>query len=168
MKNIINRYRERRGSDKGFTLIELLIVIVVLGILAAVVIFALGGVTAKSAVAACQSDGATLQTAIADANQLNAPNVVTSKQTEGTFVDSGKGIQQWPTGNGFASSDVRRKANFPDSTAWLQLARRLMQRLIITAFTRWAEASSTKRRESGRHRGTLVHQDDNDNSSRSR
>ena len=116
MKSIINRYRERRGSDKGFTLIELLIVIVVLGILAAVVIFALGGVTTKSAVAACQSDGATLQTAIADANQLNAPNVVTSKQTEGTFVGSGKGIQQWPTGNGFAFSLVKGVLNITVGT----------------------------------------------------
>jgi len=45
-----------------FTLIELLIVIVVLGILAAVVIFALGGITGKSAVASCQADGATIST----------------------------------------------------------------------------------------------------------
>ena len=35
-----------------------------LGILAAVVIFALGGITSKSAVAACQADGATVATAI--------------------------------------------------------------------------------------------------------
>jgi general secretion pathway protein G len=104
MNSTIQRLRARRDSDKGFTLIELLIVIVVLGILAAVVIFALGGVTAKSAVAACQSDGATLQTAIADANQLNGPNVVTSKQNETTFVGTNKGIQAWPTGTGFTFS----------------------------------------------------------------
>lgn len=53
------------GEIDGFTLIELLIVIVVLGILAAVVIFALGGITGKSAEASCAADGATVSTAMA-------------------------------------------------------------------------------------------------------
>ena len=59
--------RAAQEIDGGFTLIELLIVIVVLGILAAVVVFSLGGVTTQSAVAACQSDGATYETALAAA-----------------------------------------------------------------------------------------------------
>ena len=53
----LEKIRERRLAEgkepglleSGFTLIELLIVIVVLGILAAVVIFALSGVTQSSA-----------------------------------------------------------------------------------------------------------------------
>jgi general secretion pathway protein G len=51
------------NESAGYVLIELLIVIVVLGILAALVIFALGNSTSKSAVAAGQADGATVLTA---------------------------------------------------------------------------------------------------------
>lgn len=43
-------------SESGFTLIELLIVIVVLGILAAIVVFAVGGVTDRGRAAVCKSD----------------------------------------------------------------------------------------------------------------
>jgi prepilin-type N-terminal cleavage/methylation domain-containing protein len=68
---VIKRYREikeRReagaDSEYGFTLIELLIVIIVLGILAAIVIFSLTGVTGQSEAAACSSDAKTVETAV--------------------------------------------------------------------------------------------------------
>jgi prepilin-type N-terminal cleavage/methylation domain-containing protein len=88
----LKRRRETGETDGGFTLIELLIVIVVLGILAAVVVFSLGGITSKSAVAACQSDGATLTTSMAAYNALNGSNPT----NDAAMVGATGEIQAWP------------------------------------------------------------------------
>jgi prepilin-type N-terminal cleavage/methylation domain-containing protein len=61
MFRAIQRARE---EESGFTLIELLIVIVILGILAGVVIFSVGGVTDTGDVAACKTDVKTISVAI--------------------------------------------------------------------------------------------------------
>jgi prepilin-type N-terminal cleavage/methylation domain-containing protein len=50
-------------QDKGFTLVELLIVIVILGILATVTVFAVRGITDQGQVSACSADQKTLETA---------------------------------------------------------------------------------------------------------
>jgi prepilin-type N-terminal cleavage/methylation domain-containing protein len=67
IRHIRETVARRRGVEleSGFTLIELLIVIVVLGILAATVVFALSGVTSQSATAACQSDAKSYEVAVA-------------------------------------------------------------------------------------------------------
>jgi general secretion pathway protein G len=52
-----------KKQDEGFTLIELLIVIVILGILAAVVVFAVGGITDRGQESACDADFKTLEVA---------------------------------------------------------------------------------------------------------
>jgi len=49
---------------KGFTLIELLVVIVILGILAAVVVFAVSGIQDRGQESACRTDARTLRTAV--------------------------------------------------------------------------------------------------------
>jgi type II secretion system protein G len=54
----------RRRKDEGFTLIELLIVIVILGILAAIVVFSVSGITDRGKSSACKSDVATVTTAV--------------------------------------------------------------------------------------------------------
>jgi prepilin-type N-terminal cleavage/methylation domain-containing protein len=54
----------KKSNDEGFTLIELLIVIVILGILATVVVFAVGGITDRGQDSACDTDRATLEVAV--------------------------------------------------------------------------------------------------------
>ncbi len=93
IRQIRESVARRRGVElePGFTLIELLIVIVVLGILAATVIFALTGVTGQSAQAACQSDAKSYE--IAAAAYQNSPQntsntqATTTAQLTGTQYD---------------------------------------------------------------------------------
>jgi prepilin-type N-terminal cleavage/methylation domain-containing protein len=70
---MIDRYRRMQreireeqgeGDEGGFTLIELLIVIVVIGILAAVTVFSLTGTTAKSVTASCKADAKSVAVAL--------------------------------------------------------------------------------------------------------
>jgi prepilin-type N-terminal cleavage/methylation domain-containing protein len=66
MQASLERLRQRRsdrGEEGGFTLIELLIVIVILGILAAIVVFAVQNLTKESSQASCGSDYKTVETA---------------------------------------------------------------------------------------------------------
>jgi general secretion pathway protein G len=56
------RIKVGRGQA-GFTLIELLVVITILGILAAIVVFSVGGIKDKGQQSACKTDKTTLQTA---------------------------------------------------------------------------------------------------------
>ena len=49
--------------EQGFTLIELLVVIAILGILAAVVVFSVNGITDRGKKSACVTEVSTVQTA---------------------------------------------------------------------------------------------------------
>jgi general secretion pathway protein G len=73
MKATLERLRQRRderGDEGGFTLIELLIVVVILGILAAIVVFAVQNFTGTSAQASCKTDYKSVETA-AEAYKAN-------------------------------------------------------------------------------------------------
>jgi general secretion pathway protein G len=101
-REIQKRGEERKASERGFTLIELLIVIVVLGILAAIVIFSLTGVTGQGKAAACTSDGRSIE--IAD-DAYQAANG-TFSPTTGALVGTGVGtsnsyLKTWPSDPSF-------------------------------------------------------------------
>jgi len=78
----VDRRNTATHGETGFTLIELLIVIVVLGVLAAIVVFELGGVTSKSVAAACQSDAKTVGVGV---GALKTENPKLGALTSGTL-----------------------------------------------------------------------------------
>jgi len=97
-REIQKRREERGSSERGFTLIELLIVIVVLGILAAIVIFSLTGVTGQSNRAACNADGKTIEIAADAYSAANGAYPTASGDVVGTGTGtSGSYLQSWPT-----------------------------------------------------------------------
>ncbi len=88
-----------RRDSAGFTLIELLVVIVVLGVLAGVVVFSLGGVASQATVSACRADVKTLETAVAayNAQTGGTPTVSAALLTQGVHPY----VQSWPSNSGY-------------------------------------------------------------------
>ncbi len=116
----INRSARWRRStaevdQSGFTLIELLIVIVVLGILAAIVVFSLQGATSSSVISACSADSRTVNIAVQAAETDNPTSypgyngaASTSAQWQtaltGSSLTGGPFLQSWPGQTGYAIS----------------------------------------------------------------
>jgi prepilin-type N-terminal cleavage/methylation domain-containing protein len=57
-------WERRKSGEGGFTLVELLVVIAILGILAAIVTFAVSGITDKGEKSACDADEKTVEVAV--------------------------------------------------------------------------------------------------------
>ena len=64
MFELVKTHHAKRGKDEGFTLIELIVVIVIIGILAAIVVFALRGSTESAKLAKCKQNGSTMIAAL--------------------------------------------------------------------------------------------------------
>ena len=124
----IQRRRAAGEIEGGFTLIELLIVIVVLGILAAIVVFALGGVTGKSTAAACQSDAKTVGVGVAALMAENPSITSLSQLTDGSGTGDTATVPGWEfaltaTGTTLASKTIPIVGNpflqsWPNSTSY--------------------------------------------------
>ena len=81
----VNSYpRSERVDEEGFTLIELLIVIVILGILAGIVVFAVGTAKSDSVSSSCKADIKTVNTAAEAFKAKNGTYPTQSELTAGT------------------------------------------------------------------------------------
>ena len=70
----------RRRGDQGFTLVELLVVIAILGILAAIVVFAVGGISDKGQSSANKTDCSVISAA--EEAYFAQKSVYTDKQSD--------------------------------------------------------------------------------------
>lgn len=61
---MLHNLRQARRNESGFTLIELLIVIVILGVLSGIVVFAVSGIQDRGNAAACKADKKSVEVAV--------------------------------------------------------------------------------------------------------
>ena len=94
----------RKAKEEGFTLIELLIVIIILGILAAIVVFAVGTTRGDAVNSTCKTDVKSIQLAV-EAIKTKTGNYPTAAGSTGgdnilatSTTTGGQVLKAWPGG----------------------------------------------------------------------
>ena len=100
-----------KKQDEGFTLIELLIVIVILGILAAVVVFAVGGITDSGQTSSCKAELKTVETAI-EAYRAQNPSYAVNM----TYLTGGQFLRSTPSWYTTQASPNAMRTTYADAT----------------------------------------------------
>jgi prepilin-type N-terminal cleavage/methylation domain-containing protein len=121
---MIQRLQAKR-NEEGFTLIELLIVIIVLGILAAIVVFAVAGTRGDAVASKCKTDVKSIELSAEAvlAKTGSYPTVVNSSNDANTNLLSGGTngalLKEWPSDSDYIvqwdgdSVEVFNKSKFP-------------------------------------------------------
>src|SRR5438477_287684 len=100
--DVIQRQRRTQG-DSGFTLIELLIVIVILGVLAAIVVFAVGNTRGEAEQNACATNAKSVQLSAESVRTHDNAYPTTANSDYLTQAEHGGLLKTWPDGITYTS-----------------------------------------------------------------
>ena len=100
---MLNRTRSHEDHknviERGFTLVELLIVIVILGILAGIVVFAVGNLTSNAKTNACATEKSTISTALEAYKAQTGAYPATARGRQGDGLPHGSNGAVVPAGS---------------------------------------------------------------------